>query len=125
MFSSLLILVVTILLCNTLDASTIRHGTRAPTEEPPYCYLNSGCSVMSDCQCPTTFMYCETKVDPNGVCLFTTAGVLGLSAILIGSVLAVVFFFCFCCCCCRGRGDTHHHTTINYPTPTYTGHNQL
>lgn len=121
-----MILLLTVLLWSTLEATSVRHGTRAPTEEPPYCYFNTGCAVMSDCQCPTTFMYCETKTDHNGVCQFTAAGIAGLSFIIIGSIVSIVFIYCFiCCCCCRGKSDTYHQTTVNYLPPTYTGHNQL
>lgn len=113
-----------LLLCIDSVLST-RHPTRAPTEEPPYCYLNTGCASAYNCQCPSTFTYCNLEDDPDGVCRFTTAGIFALLGICAGSIVAIIIIICCLCCCCCHRGSDNHHTTVHYHATPYNHHEIL
>ena len=111
----------------SLGEATTKHTTRAPTEPPPYCYVNSGCRAY-DCECLTTFTYCNSDDDPAGVCEFTTAGKWALTGICVAALMALVFVLCLFCCCCRsgsGNGSSDHHITINYPSMMPYPHHEL
>lgn len=96
---------------------------------PPYCFLDEGCAVVTHCQCVWFFTYCDVSDVANGICRFTTPGIIFISTIaVIATAIVVVLICCLLCCCCGTRcckSAKEHHTNIHYHATPYNPHENL